>query len=201
MAVLEEIRNINQNIKVGDIVKFGSYYQNYSQKKEPIEWIVLERPLDDQALLISKYALDCKSYDDLDRPYDDVTWKNCTLRKWCNGYFIENAFNEKEKQLIVERENENNAGYNTEDKVFLLSINEAKTYFSNSNDRQCYPTKFAVANGVLLDDRRCYWWLRSRGCYVGSAAFIYTNGGIIDDGLGVDTDDHAVRPAFLLNLS
>ena len=194
MAVSEEIRNINQNIKVGDVVKFGSYYQNYSQNKEPIEWIVLARPLDDQALLISKYALDCKPYHD---EYTDVTWESCTLRKWCNGYFIENAFNEKEKQLIAERENENNAGFNTEDKVFLLSIDEAETYFSNDNDRQCNPTKFAVANGAYEDDSRpCCWWLRSRGCYGNYAACIGVDGGIDANGYDVDDGFTLFAPLF-----
>ena len=200
MAVPEEIPNINQNIKVGDVVKFGSYYQNYSQKKEPIEWIVLERPLDDQALLISKYALDCKSYDDLDRPYDDVTWKNCTLRKWCNGYFIENAFNEKEKQLIVESENINYLGNKTKDKVFLLRTEEAREYFSSSNDRQCYPTKFTITNGAYHDGNRpCSWWLRSQSFHGNNPYFVDTDGDI--GTLGIGRGHPAVRPAILLNLS
>ena len=194
-----DVQKYSTNIKVGDVVKFGRYYQNNSQKKEAIEWIVLAKPLDNQALLISKYALDCKPYHNENT---NVTWENCTLRKWCNGYFIENAFNEKEKQLIVERENKNNAGNNTKDKVFLLSTDEARTYFSNDNNRQCYPTKFALTNGAYQDNnRRCCWWLRSRGGSGYDAACINDDGIIYDDGIIVGYGDSAVRPAFLLRLT
>ena len=200
-VIVQEYSNISANIKVGDVVKFGRYYQNNSQKKEPIEWIVLARPLNNQALLISKYALDCKQYH---RKNIDITWENCSLRKWCNGYFIENAFNEKERQLIVERENRNNAGNNTKDKVFLLSVDEASRYFTRSNERQCYPTKFAVTNGVYQgsgrsNGRRCCWWLRSQGTYGSDAAFIYHDGSVCGGG-NIVNDDGAVRPALFLKL-
>ena len=39
--------------------KFGSYYQENSTKKTPIEWLILKKS-GTKMLLISKYGLDCK---------------------------------------------------------------------------------------------------------------------------------------------
>lgn len=48
-----------------DTVKFGKYPQDSrdEEDKQDIEWIVLDRK-DGKALLLSKYILDCKKYDD-----------------------------------------------------------------------------------------------------------------------------------------
>ncbi|MBP3201623.1 MAG: hypothetical protein J6M39_08265 [Lachnospiraceae bacterium] len=50
-----------------DTVKFGKYPQDSRDEddKQDIEWIVLDRK-DGKALLLSKYILDCKKYDELD---------------------------------------------------------------------------------------------------------------------------------------
>ncbi|WP_406043443.1 hypothetical protein [Succinimonas sp.] len=45
-------------MKKGDYVKFGSYTQNNSEVKEPIEWLVLEVN-SHETLLVSRYGLDC----------------------------------------------------------------------------------------------------------------------------------------------
>lgn len=73
--------------KVGDYVFFGAYEQdnNTANGKENIEWLVLEVK-DGKALVTSKYALDCKPYN---TSYTDVTWENCTLRRWLNNDFIQ----------------------------------------------------------------------------------------------------------------
>ncbi len=46
-------------LKKGDYFKFGSYYQENSSKKTPIEWLVLKKS-GNKVLLISRYGLDCK---------------------------------------------------------------------------------------------------------------------------------------------
>ena len=76
----------NKNIKVGDYVNFGTYEQdnNTSNGKEEVEWLVLEVK-DGKALIISKYALDCKPYN---TGLTGATWETCTLRKWLNNNFI-----------------------------------------------------------------------------------------------------------------
>ena len=86
------------NIKVGDYIKFGAYEQDSdtSNGKEEIEWLVLEVK-DGKALVISKYALDCKPYNE---SYTEVTWETCTLRSWLNNDFINAAFSAVEKTMI-----------------------------------------------------------------------------------------------------
>lgn len=46
-----------------------------------------------QVLLLSNNALDAKAYND---EKIDVSWENCTLRKWLNNDFYETAFYEQE---------------------------------------------------------------------------------------------------------
>ena len=95
MTATESIQ-ITQNLKVGDCLKFGSYYQENSTKKTPIEWIVLQKS-DTKMLLISKYALDCKKFHDV---FEPITWENCDLRKWLNGDFLKNAFTSIEQKKL-----------------------------------------------------------------------------------------------------
>lgn len=117
--------------QVGDYIEFGTYEQDNdaSNGKEAIEWLVLETQ-DDKILILSKYGLDCKAYN---VDWEDITWETCTLRKWLNEEFINEAFTESEKLLIptVTVSADRNPGYDTnpgnptKDKVFLLSIDEA----------------------------------------------------------------------------
>lgn len=58
----------------------------------------------------------------------------------------------------VERPDSNNR---TNDKVWLLSVDEAEEYFSGNNDRICKPTDYAINNHAFVEDGNCYWWLRT----------------------------------------
>lgn len=193
--------------KAGDYVFFGAYEQdnNTSNGKEDVEWLVLEVK-DGKALVISKYALDCKPYN---TSYTDVTWEACTLRRWLNNDFINAAFSADERTMIptVTVSADKNPNYNTnpgnatQDQVFLLSITEADKYFSSDSARQCEPTDFAVANGAWESDSgNCWWWLRSPGYYQNYAATVGIGGGVNEGGRGVNSDNDAVRPALWINL-
>ena len=67
------------NVKVGDIITFGNYWQgkDKSAGKQPVEWQVLDVK-DGKALVISKYGLMNHKYNEERK---DVTWETCTLRK------------------------------------------------------------------------------------------------------------------------
>ena len=195
-----------KNIKVGNYITFGKYEQDNitSNGKEDIEWLVLEVK-DGKALVISKYALDCKPYNTIDT---DVTWETCTLRKWLNNDFINAAFSADEKALIptvtVPADSffsvvDTNPGNATQDQVFLLSDTEAYKYFSSDSARQCEPTAFAVAKGAWESDSDFCWWLRSPGFGQACAAVVY-DWGETDGGTSVDGDDCAVRPALWIDL-
>ena len=126
--------NKNTSIDEMETVKFGSYPQSDASgnTKDPIEWIVLERK-DNKALLLSKYILDCKCYNN---EFKEVTWETCDLRKWLNNDFYNRAFSDKEKSVVSDTDvvNADNSEYNSKggnntiDKVFCLSIDEVKKY-------------------------------------------------------------------------
>ena len=191
------------NVKVGSVIKFGNYPQNDQYKKEPIEWRVLAVE-GGKALVISKYALDCKSYNE---ELEDTSWEKCTLRKWLNNDFMNSAFSNTEQSLILLSEvtadkdprYNTNQGYDTDDKIFLLSVKEAEQYFKNDEDRKCNPTKFAVNNGAYQKEGQCWWWLRSLGRNSSLASFVYFDGSVHFGG-HVDNDDVSVRPALWINL-
>ena len=192
----------------GDTVFFGAYEQdnNTSNGKEDVEWLVLEVK-DGKALVVSKYALDCKQYNTSNA---NVTWETCTLRKWLNTDFINSAFSSDEKAKIptVTVSADKNPGYSanpgnaTQDQVFLLSITEANKYFNSNGARQCEPTDYAVANGAWESDsgNSCWWWLRSPGVTQYSAAYVFCGGGVTESGDGVDIGTSAVRPALWISI-
>ncbi len=211
-AVFTNQKDGLKEISVGKTIKFGLYEQdNYkSNGKEEIEWKVLTVE-NGKALLISKYALDCVQYN---TEYTDVTWETCSLRKWLNNHFLNESFGTNHKNLIsltnVSADKnpsyDTNQGNATQDKVFLLSINEANKYFDNDDSRICATTAYAKAQGAWTNRRSsgeaaCWWWLRSPGSDQCSAAGVSSFGGWVDGrGYGVSDDSNAVRPAMWINL-
>ena len=177
------------------IIPFGSYPQNENSSRVPIEWIVLDvrkpsltnrlfnRDNKIEALLVSRYGLDSMPYND-DRTV--VTWEDCDLRKW------------------PELKNEDNheygtkGGNDTKDRIFCLSITEAKQYFSSEKDRQCRPTAYARNKGAYVNNSNscCAWWLRSPGYNQIDAAIVLAVGALRLSGSLVDNDLLAVRPAL-----
>ena len=192
------IKNKLYLTSIGDIITFGSYEQdaNLDNGTEAIEWLVLEIK-DGKALVISKYALDNKPYS---TSYTGDTWETCTLRKWLNNDFFIQAFNELEKnQILTTRvEPDENSSYDTkqgnatQDKVFLLSIQEVIQYFKDNDERCCKLSKF-VTNNV-----NCNWWLRSTGRSQNICAYYVGNDGSV--GQFVYDDDRGVRPAMWISV-
>ena len=206
----EKTWNIINSVKVGDSYILGSYEQDCAtiNGKEEIEWRVLAKE-DSKILLISEYALDCVPFNTTN---ENITWESCTLRKWLNQNFLNEAFTGNEKNLISTTtvtadknpKYDKDQGKDTEDKIFLLSISEAEKYFTNET-RWCSPTDYAVANGAYKGDKytnfSCNWLLRTIGAYDGSVADVNQTGLIHEAGFDVDDDDFAVRPAMLIDLS
>ena len=118
-------------------VTFGRYEQDgdLSNGEEPIEWKVLDVN-EDSALLISKYVLVYKPYEETGGP---ITWENCTLRRWMNDEFYDEAFSDKDKNFITDYPaiNDDNyysgadGGADTRDKVFCLSLSEIIKYYNS----------------------------------------------------------------------
>lgn len=139
------------DLKRGQVVAFGKYEQdnNDTNGAEAVNWVVMCVDKDKKEIMLTtKYALDCKPYDDpedLKKRFPDskgdinwdavnVTWEDCTLRTWLNNDFYNTAFGDAEKKLIVKKTLENadnnygtctgKGGNTTEDNVFILSNEE-----------------------------------------------------------------------------
>ena len=192
-----------EEVAVGDVIEFGRYEQDGDKSNGPeaIEWRVLAAD-DGKVLVISKYVLEGMRY------YPervDITWEECTLRKWLNDDFYQAAFSEEEQDCIVLTQviNEDNpdrnteGGNDTEDKIFLLSIAEAREYFADDEDRKVHATKYADDNGAF-ETTASWWWLRTHGLMY-SAAYVYIDGRVMTDGIGVISEDGGVRPAMIIN--
>ena len=197
--------------EIGSYVFFGSYEQDNdtSNGKEDIEWIVLAKE-GNRALVISKYALDCKQYHP---SMSDITWETCSLREWLNGPFL-NTFRVEERNSIIDTTvtADKNPSYSTSpgndatDKVFLLSIAEVDKYFSSDEARKCTPTDYADAQGVWTSrsdstgGRAVCWWLRSPGSLSDHAAVVHGSGSVNISGRAVFNVLGGVRPALWIDL-
>ena len=95
------------------------------------------------------------------------------------------------------------AGKDTQDKIFLLSITEAEKYFSSDSDRVCKPTAYAKAQGASTysSSGSCWWWLRSPDHYSTYAARVRDDGSVYYFGDGVRSSSFCVRPALWINLA
>jgi serine/threonine protein kinase/flagellar biosynthesis GTPase FlhF len=216
-APKEFLAAINKGLQKGMVIPFGSYPQDKNGFRAPIKWLVLD-VVDNKALLISRYGLDCRLYNQADD--GNLTWENSDLRKWLNADFIETAFTKEETRRIklLEHTNDDNPEYgtrggnNTQDRVFCLSIAEAKKYFSCNEDRKCESTPYAQTKGVHVSNNCCNWWLRSPGGNQGKrinfifggmnypdccfAVDVFPDGGIPLCGHAVWLRGAAVRPAI-----
>ena len=151
-------------------------------------WRVLAIDLEqDTALVIAEKPICEKAYH---YKCELVTWNKCSLRSWLNGEYYEETFSKDEHKAIIETplENSNNpqsgtpGGNQTKDRIFLLSIDEAKEYFIDDSDR-------------TTDS---WWWLRSPGYGSSNAAYVNYAGSVYSGGRSV-YDRSGVRPAFRIN--
>ena len=111
-----------------DGIFFGEYFQDSylsNKEKKPIEWLVVEKNKN-SAILMSKYILNHMPYDNrilkdsLD--YFDSNWNDSLVKKWLNNEFYNEAFNEIEKNLILDTHLEDVFGGNeSNDKIFIFS--------------------------------------------------------------------------------
>ncbi|MEE3352404.1 MAG: sigma-70 family RNA polymerase sigma factor [Saccharofermentanaceae bacterium] len=171
----------------GKEVVFGKY------EGTDFEWIIIAED-DEGYLLISKYILDPMPYNN---KTEKVNWETCFLRKWLNGEFYEETFNDSEKAQILTTVNTNPGnpdykvagGNDTQDNVFLLSVDEAEQYFSSDDARKATYRK--------NPDNEGYWWLRSAGYSNYAAAFVFYLGSISPSGYGTTEEDNiGVRPVI-----
>lgn len=106
----------------GRDIYLGKYFNADPDVASHIEWLVIKRE-EGMALVVSESALEYLPFD----TGGNSAWTNSSLRSWLNGEFYQSAFTDEEKALIVSA---GNGG--SEDKVFLLSCDEAATMFTRA---------------------------------------------------------------------
>jgi len=172
-----------KNPKKGAEIRFGHYSNGQS-----IIWKILKIK-DNMLLIISSNSIGKMHYhDSLD---DNVIWADCKMRNWLNNDFLNGYFSPEEQSKIVSSKIRNvknpdfdtPGGITTTDKVFLLSIKEAEQYFANDEARSTGSS----------------WWLRSPGCDLDVAAYVYEDGWIDTHGDGTNMP-YDIRPALWLKM-
>ena len=116
-------------VEVGSTITMGLYEQDndLTNGAEPIEWRVLAIE-GDEALLVSRYALDARAYND----HGGVTsWVTSSLRAWLSNEFYQTAFTDEERACIITRDLPNRKEANTADPVFLLSTDDATVSYTH----------------------------------------------------------------------
>ena len=186
------------------IVTFGSYQQQ-SDVKEPIEWLVLQEK-DGQMLLVSRYCLASLPWN---KERSDAVWETSDIRHWLNEDFLKTAFSEQEQSAIALTKLNNRdqigngtpVGADTEDRVFLLSSIDALALLYGEGYR-VKPTPHAVSQGVYVNPiGDCAWWLRSPGKIPTSPSYFNSHGDIGTRNHEVQETIIGVRPALWVSTS
>ncbi|MBO4868385.1 MAG: hypothetical protein J5585_01600 [Clostridia bacterium] len=187
--------------KVGSTLTFGQFTKSVGAVKTPLEWIILQEWIEhdntEKYLVITKNALDIRSYDD---SHKDITWADSSIRKWLNDDFYNSAFSPEEKKLIRPAwccpDERQDFEEDTKDKVFLFSYYEARMVFSLRMSRylKCTATEYAERKNSDAHGA-CRWWLRSPGSDYSKAAFVSADGEIQRDGINISSEI-GVRPVM-----
>lgn len=153
------------------------------------------------AFLFSDELQGSKAYND---NYDNVTWAVCSLRRYLEETFLGYTFTSKEQNAIKitkvgnpgNQDLNTDGGRDTNDKLFLLSLEEVKNavYGFGSDAAR-------ILCNTVEKYKQSFWWLRSPGIDNWFAAGVNVFYGKVDSvTLQVNDDLTYVCPAFNLNL-
>lgn len=145
-------------------------------------WIILDKKEDSALLLKNNHFSEITFHEKL----EDITWENSSIRKWLNTTFITDSFSEEERNSIlltdvVMDDNEMyqvDGGNDTQDFIFLLSVNEAEQYAD------------------LIPQNKITSWLRSPGSNPQTASFLSEDNIVMEYGYLVNSEGFAARPAM-----
>lgn len=168
----------HDDIGIGNIYKTNRIYWFIYEK---VEWLVLEEK-DDSIILLADKSLDSTHYYGPYKENDDEiktehngglgylsNYKLSSIRLWLNDYFYNMAFNNEEKNIILDTNINNKLDddlkeyecLDTIDKVYLLSKEEILKYFPSERKSRTYPTKYNEINSNCLSTFYYWYWLRT----------------------------------------
>ena len=161
--------------QVGDVVAFGRY-----------TWYVTDKT-DDICTLLCQSAVAEKTYND---NKSDITWENCSLRRWLNEDFYNSRFSDGEKASIITTHNT----FTEDDSSYGLDC-------GNDTDDKVYLFSYSESNAVSDEIRQCgiNWWTRSPGQKQHEAVYILGRSANL---MGSDVDFAiGVRPVIRVRYS
>ena len=134
------------NWKVGDIIRLGKYKGEFVFEDDEIktlEWRVLDVQNNKMLIISERIIKECPhnySYEGLFGMKIITNWAQCSSREYLNGEFLD-EFDPAERNRIAKTHVKNNknpwfgteGGEDTDDHVFLLSLEEVAYYFGNSS--------------------------------------------------------------------
>lgn len=202
-----------EDIKIHSSLSFGDY-----------NWRVIDIQ-NNRALIITEDIIEQRPYHDA---YKDITWADCALRKYLNGEFYD-KFSATDKSRIIPVINKNldnqwygsKGGADTQDCIFLLSLEEVCRYFGDSLSKLYNPGKNQRYWFERKDENNSkrlarlqgtewcwWWWLRSPGRVNVKAVYIFGTDGnigiqgnnILKGNLSDGRCTGGVRPALWLKL-
>jgi len=141
-----------------------------------LSWLILDKEEDKVFLLSELVLFDMKYNEEL----VSTTWETSSIRKYLNNEFF-NSFSPEDRQRIALTRVMNGdilftntlgimfgmeyhswiipAGNDTDDRIFLLSLDEVEHYFDNDSDRMARMADDHPWSGGDIEYR--WWWLRS----------------------------------------
>ena len=168
-----------RTLKAGDIIEFGDYNGKTT-------WRVLEVQGSD-ILIVSEDIVDQRKF------HSSLNvWEESDLRTWLNGEYVNAAFTDYERKMIISKG----------DEVTLLTVDQAYKYFINAEDR------------TVPGADRFGWWLKDAGLkgddvaiVIGSTehdvmeyeGIIYQNGDVFEYGGDVFVK-RGVRPVMWISI-
>ena len=206
----------NSGYAVGDVLAMGNMdvlfcdwmknkgQSEYSHKPADLEWRILEIN-GAAALVISAYVLDQQPFNDT-WP-DDLSWENCSLRKWLNDDVYNAAFSDTEKEALLTTpvsnarlsEHDSIEGPDTLDKLYVLSIDELYRFYPNRADR----TNLALVRGDvgMYLNHAMYLRTMSKEAYTPAGPALLWNDGGISTGESPQVKICGVMPIFHVDLN
>ena len=190
--------------QVGDTITFGLYPVDKSGNTAPMEWTVLKKE-DSRILVITTKIIDKSAYHSLS---ENLSWETSHLRAWLNGPFYQLAFTPEEQSMIprvslsptVNPKYHTTAGGTTQDRVFVLSLEEAGAWFPDDPSRLGYTTLYAQSRGYYFGGSINCWWLRDLGASPELEALVGNSGSLGTYGYRADNSEYAIRPAMWIDL-
>lgn len=178
------------SVQPGGQVAFGFYKNDLQSDSDRfgLIWRVLAVE-DGRALLITNSTVGSRPYD---KAGQSAAWETSELRTWLNSDFIDSTFTSEQQALICPVELDNGEANPTEDRCFVLSVEETKQYFPQTTDDD------HAAN----EDRSSgsNWWLRTPTADGTGVQLAWMNGSLFTDGY-LPTSQCGVRPAMWVTLN